>query len=118
MAIDVRRVDAVLLVRLAPPVMSIPWPPARFLKRMQGHCANGRERANVGAAPASGGLYRPRNPRASPLWQCATRHAAELRVAGRLQRAPARVFLLDALLLSELPPEARAPCTASECWAK
>ena len=34
-----------------------------------------------------GGAYRPRNPRASPLWQCARRHAKELRDAGRLRRA-------------------------------
>jgi hypothetical protein len=35
----------------------------------------------------AGGLYRPRNPRASALWQCARRHGAELREAGRLRRA-------------------------------
>jgi hypothetical protein len=34
----------------------------------------------LGAA-APGGLYRPRDPRAGPLWQCATRHAEELRRA-------------------------------------
>ncbi|MGH8674604.1 MAG: transposase zinc-binding domain-containing protein [Burkholderiales bacterium] len=33
------------------------------------------------------GCTRPRNPRASPLWQCARRHAKELREAGRLRRA-------------------------------
>jgi len=32
-------------------------------------------------------VYRPRNPRASPLWQCAKRHGAELRDSGRLRRA-------------------------------
>jgi hypothetical protein len=32
-------------------------------------------------------VYRPRNPRASPLWQCAQRHCGELREAGRFQRA-------------------------------
>jgi len=40
----------------------------------------------AGDAPR-GGAYRPRNPRASPLWQCARRHAKELRDAGRLRRA-------------------------------
>lgn len=40
----------------------------------------------AGGAPR-GGAYRPRNPRASPLWQCARRHAKELRDAGRLRRA-------------------------------
>jgi len=33
-----------------------------------------------------GGVYHPRNPRASPLYQCADRHLAELRSEGRLQR--------------------------------
>jgi transposase-like zinc-binding protein len=47
----------------------------------EGSCAN-RERA-----PLAGGVYRPRNPRASPLWQCAKRHGAELRASGRLRRA-------------------------------
>jgi hypothetical protein len=31
-------------------------------------------------------VYRPRNPRASPLWQCAQRHGGELREAGQFQR--------------------------------
>jgi hypothetical protein len=82
-------------------------------------------------------IYRPRKPRASPLWQCVSRHLPELRAAGRLRRVveenvlerflecgdlhggfahplrrvrsrPAsRLFLKDALLLPELPPEAR-----------
>jgi hypothetical protein len=47
----------------------------------EGSCAK-RERA-----PPAGGIYRARNPRASPLWQCAKGHEAELRGAGRLQRA-------------------------------
>ena len=33
-----------------------------------------------------GGVYRPRKARASPLYQCADRHRAELRSDGRLQR--------------------------------
>jgi Transposase zinc-binding domain len=32
------------------------------------------------------GVYRPRNPRASALWQCARRHAAQLRESGRIRR--------------------------------
>ena len=32
------------------------------------------------------GVYRPRNPRASALWQCARRHAGELRESGRIRR--------------------------------
>jgi hypothetical protein len=31
-------------------------------------------------------VYRPRNPRARPLYQCADRHLADLRSEGRLQR--------------------------------
>ena len=52
-------------------------------------CEARRRRGNraAGAAPVRGGLYRPRNTRASPLWQCARRHARELREAGRLRRA-------------------------------
>jgi len=33
------------------------------------------------------GAYRPRRPRASPLWQCVTRHATELQAAGGPRRA-------------------------------
>jgi hypothetical protein len=36
---------------------------------------------------AGGGLYRSRNLRASPLWQCAKRHAGELRESGRMRRS-------------------------------
>jgi hypothetical protein len=38
------------------------------------------------AIAPSGGAYRPRIPRASPLYQCVARHAEELRAAGRLER--------------------------------
>ena len=34
----------------------------------------------------SAGTYRPRKPRASPLYQCAERHVGELRTEGRLKR--------------------------------
>ena len=47
--------------------------------------AKGDARIAVKRAP-SGGVYRPRNPRAGPLWQCAMRHASELRAAGRIRR--------------------------------
>ena len=46
-----------------------------------------RESSGADKAPVRGGLYRPRDPCASPLWQCATRHGTELREAGRLRRA-------------------------------
>jgi hypothetical protein len=38
------------------------------------------------AIAPTGGIYRPRKPRASPLYQCIARHAEELRAAGRFQR--------------------------------
>ena len=43
--------------------------------------------AQDGAASSRGGVYRPRNPRASPLWRCPQRHSQELRAAGGFQRA-------------------------------
>jgi len=39
-----------------------------------------------GEASPGGGFYRPRNVRASALYQCAHRHAEQLRSEGRLQR--------------------------------
>ncbi len=52
-------------------------------------CAKGRGGGTAGAAlaPTRGGQYRPRRPRASPLWQCAKRHAKELHAAGPSRRA-------------------------------
>ena len=38
-------------------------------------------------ALAGGGLYRSRNLRASPLWQCVKRHAGELLESGRMRRS-------------------------------
>lgn len=38
------------------------------------------------ASAPSGGAYRPRNPRASPFYQCVVRYAEELRAAGPLER--------------------------------
>ena len=42
------------------------------------------------AGAAGGGLYRPRSPHASPLWQCAKRHASELRASGHASNRPRR----------------------------
>jgi hypothetical protein len=55
-------------------------------------CEPRRRRPNPAAciAPARGGLYRPRNPKASPLWRYAKRHGKELREAGRLRRTVER----------------------------
>jgi len=39
------------------------------------------------ASAPSAGAYRPRNPRANPLYHCVARYAGELRAAGRLERA-------------------------------
>ncbi|MGH8764557.1 MAG: transposase zinc-binding domain-containing protein [Burkholderiales bacterium] len=38
-------------------------------------------------------IYRPRRPRASPLWQCVSRHLPELRAGGRVRRAVERNVL-------------------------
>lgn len=38
-------------------------------------------------------IYRPRRPRASPLWQCVRRHLPELRASGRARRAVERNVL-------------------------
>lgn len=46
----------------------------------------GEPGAGAAGRTPKGGVYRPRNPRASPLYQCADRHLAELRSEGRLQR--------------------------------
>src|SRR3989454_6977166 len=42
--------------------------------------------AGAAGRTPKGGVYRQRKPRASPLYQCANRHLAELRSEGRLQR--------------------------------
>ena len=47
----------------------------------------GEPSAGAAESAPKGGVYRPRKPRASPLYQCAVRHARELRAAGRLRRA-------------------------------
>lgn len=44
-----------------------------------------------------GGLYRPRNPRASPLYQCVTRHRDELVTAGLITR-PVKTEVLERFL--------------------
>ncbi len=38
------------------------------------------------APPSSGGIYRPRNPRTSPLYRCVRQHAEELEVADLIKR--------------------------------
>ena len=53
--------------------------------------ANSVRSARCPEAGAAGvGLYRPRSPRASPLWQCAKRHAGELRASGHASNRPRR----------------------------
>jgi hypothetical protein len=37
------------------------------------------------AQPPTGGIYCPRNPRVSPLYQCVRHHAVELNEAGLVQ---------------------------------
>ena len=46
----------------------------------------GESGAGAAGRTPRGGVYRPRKPRASPLYRCADRHLAELRSEGRLQR--------------------------------
>jgi ribosomal protein S27E len=46
----------------------------------------GEPGAGAAERTPKGGVYRPRNARASSLYQCADRHLAELRSEGRLQR--------------------------------
>ena len=38
------------------------------------------------AQPPAGGIYRPRNPRASPLYRCVRRHGEEFDAAGLIHR--------------------------------
>ena len=77
---------------LARPTQGACWCCPSCLRRVlvwMGTCERPPKRGDARAdtARAPGGLYRPRNPRASPLWQCAKRHANELGEAGRLRRA-------------------------------
>jgi hypothetical protein len=46
------------------------------------------------AQPPAGGIYRPRNPRASPLYQCLRRHGDELDAAG-LSHRPVETQVLE-----------------------
>ncbi len=46
-----------------------------------------RSACRPGTSSPGGGIYRTRSPRASALWQCAKRHALELRTSGRMQRS-------------------------------
>ena len=49
------------------------------------------------AQTLAGGIYRPRNPRASPLYQCIRRHADELETAGLITR-PVEAQVLERFL--------------------
>ncbi len=49
------------------------------------------------AQPPTGGIYRPRNPRASPLYQCVRRHRDELNVSGLITR-PVEAQVLERFL--------------------
>ena len=49
------------------------------------------------AQPPTGGIYRPRNPRASPLYQCVRRHSDELHAA-RLVHRPVEAEVLERFL--------------------
>ena len=49
------------------------------------------------AQPPTGGIYRPRNPRASPLYQCVRRHSDDLDAAGLVHR-PVEAEVLERFL--------------------
>jgi len=49
------------------------------------------------AQPPPGGIYRPRNPRVSPLYQCVRRHGDELAAAGLVHR-PVEAEVLERFL--------------------
>ena len=49
------------------------------------------------AQPPTGGIYRPRNPRASPLYQCVRRHSHDLDAAGLVHR-PVEAEILERFL--------------------
>ena len=49
------------------------------------------------AQPPTGGIYRPRNPRVSPLYQCVRRHSDELDAAGLVHR-PVEAEVLERFL--------------------
>lgn len=49
------------------------------------------------AQPPTGGIYRPRNPRVSPLYQCVRRHGDELAAAGLVHR-PVETEVLERFL--------------------
>ena len=49
------------------------------------------------AQPPTGGIYRPRNPRVSPLYQCVRRHSGELDAAGLVHR-PVEAEVLERFL--------------------
>ncbi len=54
------------------------------------------------AQPPTGGIYRPRNPRASPLYPCVRRHADELHVSGLITRPVAAQVLERFLACGDL----------------
>jgi hypothetical protein len=49
------------------------------------------------AQPPTGGIYRPRHPRASPLYQCVRRHSDDLDAAGLVHR-PVEAEVLERFL--------------------
>ena len=49
------------------------------------------------AQPPTGGRYRPRNPRASPLYQCVRRHSDDLDAAALVHR-PVEAEVLERFL--------------------
>ncbi len=57
----------------------------------------------MGLDEATTGLYRPRNPRTSPLWRCVQRHYEELERSGAIRRNVAREALRRFTDCGDLP---------------
>ena len=66
----------------------------------------GKSGAGAAEKTPTGGVYRPRNPRASPLYQCADRHLADLAIgmlSGFSMERELKAGLLKALPLQGFP---------------
>jgi len=63
---------------------------------------------------SDGRMYRPRRPRASALYQCATRHAPELKAGGRFGR-PVEESVIERFLESGDPQHGFARIYCDQC---
>ncbi len=84
------------------PDIAIPPGARRRVARIMSGC--GERGAGAAGRTAKGGVYHQRKPRASPLYQCADRHLAELRSEGRPASRPSFSGELILLSFSHLSP--------------